>query len=123
MNITPFDAQPNISFAQACEVSGATRWLFISGQIPQRSGEGPPTEYRDQYLLAWANVEDRLLAAGMTFDNLVKATIFLSDRSLIAQTGKLRHVVLGDRTPALTIVIVDIYDASWLLEIEAVAAA
>jgi hypothetical protein len=31
--------------------------------------------------------------------------------------------VLGDRSPALTIVIAGIYDEAWLLEIEAVAAA
>jgi enamine deaminase RidA (YjgF/YER057c/UK114 family) len=59
----------------------------------------------------------------MTFDNLVKVTIFLSDRSLIARSAGLRQEILGERSPALTIVIAGIYDSKWLLEIEAIAAA
>jgi hypothetical protein len=35
----------------------------------------------------------------------------------------LRQEILGDRSPALTIVIAGIFDSAWLLEIEAVAAA
>ncbi len=58
----------------------------------------------------------------MTFDNLVKVTIFLSERALIAQSAGLRKEILGERSPALTIIIAGIYDAAWLLEIEAVAA-
>lgn len=82
-----------------------------------------PADYRGQYRLAWANVEAQLKAAGMSFDNLVKVTIFLSDRRLIAQSVGLRQEILGDRSPALTIIIAGIYDEAWLLEIEAIAAA
>jgi hypothetical protein len=35
----------------------------------------------------------------------------------------LRQEILGERSPALTIVIAGIYDSKWLLEIEAIAAA
>jgi hypothetical protein len=58
----------------------------------------------------------------MSFDNLAKVTIFLSDRSLIAQSAGLRRSILGERTPAVTIIIAGIYDSAWLLEIEAIAA-
>jgi hypothetical protein len=54
---------------------------------------------------------------------LVKATIFLSDRALIAQSAGLRASILGERTPAITIILCGIYDEKWLLEVEAVAAA
>ena len=122
MRIKPINPGGN-AFAEACEVSNFTRMLFVSGQVPAHPDGSVPPDYRDQYRLAWANVELQLEAAGMSFDNLVKATIYLSDRSLIAQTGTLRREILGDRNPAITIVIVGIYDAAWLLEIEAVAAA
>jgi 2-iminobutanoate/2-iminopropanoate deaminase len=69
-----------------------------------------PADYPSQYRLAWANVEKQLKAAGMSFDNLIKATIFLSDRALIAQSQGLRREILGDRTPAITIIMVGIYD-------------
>ena len=110
------------AFAEACEVSDFTRLLFVSGQVPEANSVVPP-DYKSQYLLAWANVERQLKEAGMGFDNLVKATIFLSDRGLIAQSDGLRKQVLGTRNPAITIIICGIYHQAWLLEIEAVAAA
>ncbi|MGQ0532990.1 MAG: RidA family protein [Caulobacteraceae bacterium] len=123
MKITPVAPNKEIAFAEACEVSGFSHLLFVSGQVPTDEHQAVPPDYPSQYRLAWANVERQLKAAGLTFDNLVKATIFLSDRSLIAQSKGLRVSVLGERTPAITIVLAGIYDEAWLLEIEAVAAA
>jgi len=111
------------AYAQACLVTGAQRLLFVSGQVPEDAEQHVPADYPSQYRLAWANVEKQLVAGGMSFDNLVKVTIFLSERSLIAQSGGLRAAILGDRSPALTIIIAGIYDSAWLLEIEAIAAA
>jgi enamine deaminase RidA (YjgF/YER057c/UK114 family) len=96
--------------------------LFVSGQVPEDESGVVPDDFRSQYRLAWRNVIMQLEAGGMTLDNLVKVTIYLSDRDLIEQSGGLRQEILGDRSPALTIVIVGIYDSVWLLEIEAVAA-
>ncbi|MDZ4812076.1 MAG: Rid family hydrolase [Pseudomonadota bacterium] len=73
--------------------------------------------------ITWANVQAQLKAVGMSLDNLLKFTFFLADRKLIAQSVGLRVDLLGDRTPALTIIIAGSHDASWLLEIEAIAAA
>jgi enamine deaminase RidA (YjgF/YER057c/UK114 family) len=111
------------AFAAACEVTDASRLLFVSGQVPEDEKGTVPPDYKSQYRLAWANVERQLKAAGMSFDNLVKANIYLSDRSLIAQSEGLRKAILGDRNPAITIILCGIYDEAWLLEIEAVAAA
>lgn len=111
------------AYAQACEASGASRLLFVSGQVPADADGHVPADYRSQYRLAWANVQAQLNAAGMDFGNLVKVTIFLCDRGLIAQSAGLRREVLGEHSPALTIVIAGIYDEAWLLEIEAVAVA
>ncbi|MGJ4729013.1 RidA family protein [Luteimonas sp. SDU101] len=124
---SPLQIQPiqptGLAYAQASLVTGAQRLLFISGQVPAHADGTVPVAYPDQYRLAWRNVEAQLHAAGMSFDNLVKVTIFLSDRALIAQSGGLRQEILGERSPALTIIIAGIYDSAWLLEIEAVAAA
>jgi len=123
MQIKPYEPNYETAFAQGCEVAGHSRLLFISGQVPADGAGAVPPDYPSQYRLAWANVERQLRAAGMSFDNLVKATIFLSDRALIAQSGGLRASILGERTPAITIILCGIYDEKWLLEIEAVAAA
>lgn len=122
MKLTPHDPTGN-AYAQSMEVGGATRWLFVSGQVPEDENQIVPGDYRDQYRLAWRNVRAQLRAAGMDYGNLVKVTIYLGHRDLIAQSGGLRREILGDLSPALTIVIVGIYDERWLLEIEAIAAA
>lgn len=122
MHIQPI-APTGLAYAQANLVTGATRLLFVSGQVPEDADGRVPAAYPDQYRLAWRNVEAQLHAAGMDFDHLVKVTIFLSDRALIAQSAGLRQQILGDRSPALTIVIAGIFDSAWLLEIEAIAAA
>lgn len=123
MRTRAIEPQTGLAYAQAFEVTGAQRLLFISGQVPADEGGNVPPDYKSQYRLAWANVEARLRAADMTFDNLVKVTIFLSDRRYIAESKGLRAEILGDRHPALTIVITGIFDEAWLLEIEAIAAA
>lgn len=110
------------AYAQAIEVTGASRLLFISGQVPAAKDGAVPAAFREQCLLAWANVEAQLRAAGMTLDNLVKVTVFLADRSYALENRAVRAEVLGARSPALTVIIAGIFDEAWLLEIEAVAA-
>jgi 2-iminobutanoate/2-iminopropanoate deaminase len=109
-------------YAQAVEVSGAQRLLFVSGQIPVAADGATPKDFTAQAELAWANVEAQLRAAGMTLDNLVKVTTFLADRAHAIPNREVRNAVLAGRTPALTVIITGIFDPDWLIEIEAVAA-
>ncbi|WP_342361595.1 RidA family protein [Terrarubrum flagellatum] len=114
---------PAGGYAQAVRVDGASRLLFISGQIPVGADSEVPETFQAQAALAWKNVEAQLRAAGMSFDNLVKVTIFLSDRKYAMANREARKAALGDRAFAMTVVIAGIFDQAWLLEIEAVAAA
>ena len=117
------DAPPAPTYAQVMEVSGASRLVFISGQIPVTKSGHIPESFEEQSRLAWSNVLAQLRAAGMTVDNLVKVTIFLSDRKYIADYRRTRDEALGGRRVALTTIIAGIFDEKWLLEIEAIAAA
>lgn len=118
------DAPPPMAgYAQAFEVAGAQRLLFISGQVPVAADGALAPDFETQCRQAWANVEAQLRAAGMTLDNLVKVTTFLADRADGVANRQVRHAVLGDRTPALTVIVAGIFDAAWLVEIEAIAAA
>ena len=121
--INAADAPPAPTYAQAVEVSGATRFLFVSGQIPVTADGVVPASFEDQARLAWTNVVAQLRAGSMTLDNLVKVTIFLSDRKYIADYRRTRDEALGGRRVGLTTIITGIFDEKWLLEIEAVAAA
>jgi 2-iminobutanoate/2-iminopropanoate deaminase len=112
-----------LSYAQAQLVSAPSRWLFISGQIPVAADDRVPKTFEEQCRLTWRNVQAQLEAAGMALTDLVKVTVFLSDRQYRAANAAVRREVLGAHTPALTIIITGIYDEEWLLEIEAIAAA
>jgi enamine deaminase RidA (YjgF/YER057c/UK114 family) len=127
MKMKPINApdapQPLGGYVQAMEVIGATRTLYISGQIPQAADGSVPQRFEDQARLVWENVIAQLHAADMTLDNLVKVTIFLSDRKYTADYRKVRQEVLQGRQIGLTTIITGIFDEKWLLEIEAIAAA
>ena len=119
----PDAPQPFGSSAQAVEIGGSRRTLYISGQIPQTADGKVPEGFPDQCRLAWANLVAQLRAADMSLDNLVKVTVFLSDRRFGLENRAIRQEVLGERRPALTVVITGLFDAAWLVEIEAVAVA
>ncbi|GAB5471784.1 MAG: RidA family protein [Rhodospirillales bacterium] len=110
-------------YPQALEATGASRTLFISGQVPVASDGTLAPDFETQAAQVWANVEAQLKAADMSLDNLVKATIFLADRAYALPNRAARQAALGDRQVALTVVIAGIFDAEWLLEIEAIAMA
>lgn len=82
-----------------------------------------PDDFGSQCRLVWKNLESQLLAAGMSLDNLVKVTTFLSDRRYALENTQIRKEALAGGAPALTLVIADIFDKKWLVEIEAIAMA
>lgn len=110
-------------YSQAVEVRDAQRTVYISGQIPVAPDGTVPEEFQAQARQAWANVEAQLRASDMGLDNIVKHTTFLADRAYRAENSLVRKEVLGEREPALTVIVCDIFDESWLLEIEAIAMA
>lgn len=110
-------------YAQALECHGATRRLYISGQIPVAIDGTVPQGFSAQADLVWTHVKAQLIEAEMTVSNLAKVTIFLSDRKFANENREARQRALGAATPALTVIITGIFDDSWLLEIEAIAEA
>jgi 2-iminobutanoate/2-iminopropanoate deaminase len=108
-------------YSQAVESTNTSRRLYISGQIPLTRDGTLPATFREQAILVWGNIEAQINAAAMTLDDIVKVTIFLSDRKYAAENREVRQAVLGHRAPALTVMITGIFDEKWLLEIEAIA--
>jgi 2-iminobutanoate/2-iminopropanoate deaminase len=110
-------------YAQAVEVVAPSRLLFISGQVPVRPDGSTPADFATQARVAWANLDAQLRAARMDLDALAKVTIFLARREDAAENRAIRNDVLAGRRVALTVILPAIFDAAWLIEIEAVAAA
>ena len=119
----PEAPQPIGCYSQAAEIEGHKRLLFVSGQIPTDADGSVPEGFEAQHGLIWKNIEAQLKAADMTLDNVVKVNAFLSGRKFAMEFRKLRQAVLAGREPALTCFITGIFDATWLLEIEVIAAA
>ena len=110
------------SYPQAVEVIAPTRWLYLSGQIPVSPDGSLAADFTGQCEQVWTNIETQLAAGGMTLDNLVKVTTFLSDRSHALENREVRIRRLAGRQPALTVIITGLFDEAWMVEIEAVAA-
>jgi enamine deaminase RidA (YjgF/YER057c/UK114 family) len=103
-------------------VPPGTELLFVAGQIPEDLDGSVPDDFAEQARLAWRNVERCLASAGFTLDHLVKVSMYIRDRSHRAANRQVRHEVLGDRRPVLTVLVTDHWDERWLIEIEAIAA-
>jgi 2-iminobutanoate/2-iminopropanoate deaminase len=110
-------------YAQAVETTGSTRRLYISGQIPVARDSSCPAAFKDHAALVWQNLVAQLQAADRGVSNLVKVTIFLSDRNYALENRDVRRSILGAHTPAMTVIITGIFDEACLLEIEAIAEA
>ena len=109
-------------YAQALEVVPGCRYLFISGQIPVRPDGSVPDSFVAQCHVVWDNLLHVLHAAGYERQHLVKITTFLASTTYGEENGAVRRERLGQLRPALTVIIAGLYDRSWLLEIEAIAA-
>ena len=108
-------------YSQAVAVSEYRRTVYVSGQIPVRQDGTVPDTFTEQAEQAWANIEAQLKASGMGMGNIVRHTTYLSDRKYRAENSEVRRRVLQGYKPALTVIIAGIFDAAWLLEIEAIA--
>jgi enamine deaminase RidA (YjgF/YER057c/UK114 family) len=118
------DAPPPVAaYTQAIEVSGATRTLYISGQVGLRMDGTLPDDIVEQSRLTWQNLEAQLKAAGMTLDNLVKVTTILPNQGDVAAAREGRIKVLGDRKPASTLIVGGLANPAWKIEVEAIAVA
>ena len=122
--INPSALRPPSGYAYAVEVRDAYRRLSIAGQVGVRPDGSLPESGEEQIAQAWANVLTILAAAGMTTANLVKTTVYLTERSLLGPFRAERARVLGDTVPASTLVFVSgLVDPRMVVEIEAEAAA
>ncbi|MCL6624784.1 MAG: RidA family protein [Fimbriimonadales bacterium] len=98
-------------------------FLFLSGQLGIRpdNGEfaGPSTA--DQTRQALANIQALLAEAGLTFQNVVKVTIFLADLNDFAEVNRIYAEVAGTEPPARSTVEVGRLPKDARVEIEVIA--
>jgi 2-iminobutanoate/2-iminopropanoate deaminase len=115
----PFQGAP---YSQAIKANG---FVFVSGQLALKPGDaelqggeiGPQTE---QVL---ANLKAILEAAGSSFDQLVKVTVYLQNLADFAGMNEVYAQHVGDKPPARATIEVAKLPSGALVEIEAIALA
>jgi 2-iminobutanoate/2-iminopropanoate deaminase len=115
-------------YTQAIQITGDYRRLIISGQVGVALDgtvhSAGPNAGAEQIAQALANLQTALAANGMTAANVVKTTVFLTDRGLLAAYRQARGDVFGEHPPASTLLFVaGLADPRWVVEIEAEAVA
>ena len=111
-------------FSHAVEVSGATKMLFISGQVGRMADGTMVAGIVEQTKVALSRLEDLLEKAGMTFRNVAKMTIFLTAEADIWDCWGAYSAAVPSPAPAATLVVVSaLATPDYLVEIEATAVA
>jgi enamine deaminase RidA (YjgF/YER057c/UK114 family) len=114
---------PASRYSHAALVEGARRRLVISGQVGVGPDGNVPAAGEGQIAQAYANLRAVLEAHGMGIADVVKSTVFLTDRALIPAYRAARDAVFADHAAASTLLVVaGLADPHWVVEIEAEAA-
>ena len=82
-------------YTHAIQISGEGRRLVISGQVGVALDGTVPSTGEGQVTQAFANLRAVLTANGMTVENIVKTTVFLTDRGLLSTFRSARGAVFG----------------------------
>ena len=106
-------------YSQAIQVGNL---LFTSGQIPLNL-EGQIVEggIEPQTRQVFANLQAVLAEAGCTFNDVVKATVFMKDMNDFAAMNSIYGEVFGDHKPARSAVEVARLPRDVFVEIEVIA--
>ena len=110
------------TYHHGVEVSGAVRTLYIAGQIGTLADGGVPQGIAAQTEALYDNMRKVLAAARMSFDDVVKSTVFLVDPADRPAFNAARAAATGGHKHASTLVfIAGLVLPTLLVEVEAVA--
>jgi enamine deaminase RidA (YjgF/YER057c/UK114 family) len=118
-------------YSHATVVSAHTDLVFIAGQLAvAKAGEpeGIPPAFTDQFRMVFLRLGDVLDSSGSTFGDVVKFTTYLATPADIPSFYEERATLFsdlypgGDYPPNTLLVVDQLVDPRFLIEIEAVAA-
>jgi len=106
-------------YSQAIDANGI---VFVSGQLPinPATGEMPQTA-EEQARQSLENMKNILAEAGLSMDNIVKTTVYLSDMSYFADMNKVYATYFSGDFPARSAFAVKELPKQALVEIECIA--
>jgi enamine deaminase RidA (YjgF/YER057c/UK114 family) len=110
--------EPVVGYSRAVVANGH---VYVSGTAPiPRDGSPPPEHPYEQARLCLEIVLGALAEAGAGPEDVVRTRIFLTRREIMDDVGRAHGEVFGDVRPATAAVVVkELLDPRWLVEIEA----
>jgi len=112
---------PSADYAHAIEITNAARTVYVAGTMGLDADGSANPSIDHQLEKIWGNISAILKAADMGVDNIVRMTTYLSDRAYAEKNTAARMKALKGRVVPTTAIVCDLYDSSWLVEIEVIA--
>jgi enamine deaminase RidA (YjgF/YER057c/UK114 family) len=109
--------------AHGTEIPPNARILFCNGQVGARLDGTVPEDPREQLEVIFERIQTILAASNMTFDDVVKFTVYVTDKSILDDYFRVRGRFMGDHNPPATLLVVKEFPRSGVeVEIEAIVA-
>ena len=109
--------------AHGMEVSPNARILVCNGQVGARLDGTIPKYALAQIEVIFERIRIILAASNMTFEDVVKFTVYVTDKSILDDYFSVRARIMGDHNPPATLLIVDKFPRpGGEVEIETIAA-
>ena len=109
--------------AHGTEVTPDARILFCNGQVGARLDGTVPQNPLEQIEVIFERIRIVLAASNMTFEDVVKFTVYVTDRSILDDYFGIRGRIMGDHNPPATLLVVKKFPRSGVeVEIETIAA-
>lgn len=110
-------------YSHGLEIPAGSRLLLVSGQTPGLPDGRIAQGIEAQSEVVWTRIEAILRSAGMGTNHIVKVNTYLRHRSDAPAYARVRARFLGEHRPAmLGLVIADLFNIEYLLEVEVLAA-
>lgn len=107
----------------ATEVPPHARWLYCNGQVGARLDGTIPDSSKEQIHVIFGRIGAILNAANMSFHDVVKFSIYVTNDTIIADYLEVCGEYMGDHNPPATLLVVNPFPRAGIeVEIEAVAA-
>jgi 2-iminobutanoate/2-iminopropanoate deaminase len=112
------------AYSLGAEVPAGARLLYVSGQVGVNAKGKVQDGIEKQTAQVWKNIGQVLKSGGMTYSDIVKVNVYLTDSRFIGPYRTVRDLFMGKEPyPASTLVIVaGLVSPDLLVEVEAVAA-
>ena len=109
--------------AHAMEVPPNARILFCNGQVGARPDGSVPEDPLEQIEVIFERIGIILAASRMTFEDVVKFTVYVTDKSILDDYFRVHRRVMADHNPPATLLIVNKFPRPGVVvEIETIAA-